>query len=111
MIAARQIALAWLALVLLAGCQVFTSKTPAETLGGVYVSIEATADSVAQRLATGAITADQAQAVSDQLKRAKAYADTATAALAAGSTAEGDQALASAIALLTAIENQMRATP
>lgn len=109
--APRNIATAWLLIVLLAGCTVFQPQTPAEALGGVYVSIAAAAETTTQRLTTGAITADQAERISSRLKQAQAGADLATQSLAAGQEAEGQQQLAAVIALLTAIEAELQGAP
>jgi hypothetical protein len=104
----RNLAIAWLAVVLMAGCQMFQPQTPEEALGGAYVTITAIADTTAQRVQTGNITAEQAAAVSAWLKQAKAGADAATAALAAGEMAQGQELLAAAIAILTALEQELQ---
>lgn len=104
---AREVALVWLALVLLAGCQMFQPQTIEEGIGAAYVSIAASADTTTARLKAGAITTDQAARISERLHQAKMGVDTATAAIATGNEVEGQESLGAAIALLTALEQEM----
>jgi len=108
----RALALQWvICLLIINGCTLFQPQTPAEALGGVYVSIAAIAETTTQRFEMGAISTDQAARISGRLHQAQAGAELAAQSLAAGETPQGQDQLAAVIALLTAIETELKEAP
>ena len=97
--------------VVLAGCSLLPDRpeieTPAERLGEAYATIQALAGTAEDAVASGAITADQAEDVADRLDEADRLADRAAQVIAADGTP--DQQLQALLDLLADIEQRLEA--
>lgn len=96
--------------ILLSACTAFEAaapETPEQAVAATYSTITAVANTTKARLAAGALTVEQAAAVSAKLHQATAAADTATDLLRVGDAAGATGQLDAAAAILTALEREL----
>lgn len=98
-----------LVLLLAAACELLPQpKTPAEAIAATYATIEAAAVTVEGRTSAGLLTLEAAREARDRLTQALTLTSQAEIALAAGDLSTQEARLEAAIAILTALEEDLR---